>query len=223
MILKLENLSKVYIDGSVSVEALKNVDFEVKEGDMISIMGPSGSGKSTLLNILGLMDSQSRGKLYIKGEIIEGRSTDKMAEIRNKTVSFIFQEYNLIEEYNVYENVEMPLRYRGVKVKERKKLIKEALEKLNIADKIYSKVTKLSGGQKQRVAIARALVGNGDIILADEPTGALDQTTGKEIMEILKKLNQEGKTIIIVTHDPNIAAQCNKHFTIVDGILSEAV
>lgn len=222
MILKLNNIVKLYKDGDKNIEALKYVNFHIEKGEMISIMGPSGSGKSTLLNIIGLMDSPSRGTISINEEEILGGSADKMAEIRNRVVSFIFQDYNLIEEYTVYENVEMPLRYRGTKIKERKILVKKALEKVGLLDKINSRVTRLSGGQRQRVAIARALVGNGDIILADEPTGALDQNTGKEIMDILKELNDEGKTIIIVTHDPKIAAQCKKHFNIIDGVLSEA-
>lgn len=222
MILKLNNIVKLYKDGDKNIEALKYVDFNIEKGEMISIMGPSGSGKSTLLNIIGLMDSPSRGTISINGEEILGGNADKMAEIRNRVVSFIFQDYNLIEEYTVYENVEMPLRYRGTKIKERKILVKKALEKVGLSDKINSRVTRLSGGQRQRVAIARALVGNGDIILADEPTGALDQNTGKEIMDILKELNYEGKTIIIVTHDPKVAAQCKKHFNIIDGVLSEA-
>lgn len=221
MVLKLENVMKVYVDGDNLVKALDNVNFNVNSGDMISIMGPSGSGKSTLLNIIGLMDTQTRGELYINGRLIEGKSTDEMAEVRNKTISFIFQEYNLIEEYNVYENVEIPLRYRGVKNKDRKDIIIKALERLNILDKVHSKVVRLSGGQRQRVAIARALVSDGDIILADEPTGALDQATGKEIMDILKELNNEGKTIIIVTHDPKVASHCKRHFTIIDGELKE--
>lgn len=221
MILKLNNIVKLYKDGDKNIEALKYVNFHIEKGEMISIMGPSGSGKSTLLNIIGLMDSPSRGTISINEEEILGGSADKMAEIRNRVVSFIFQDYNLIEEYTVYENVEMPLRYRGTKIKERKILVKKALEKVGLLDKINSRVTRLSGGQRQRVAIARALVGDGDIILADEPTGALDQNTGKEIMDILKELNDEGKTIIIVTHDPKVAAQCKKHFNIIDGVLSE--
>ncbi len=221
MILKLENINKTYKDGEVAIEALKNVNFQVNEGDMISIMGPSGSGKSTLLNIIGLMDVQTSGSIYIKNQLIEKKSVDKLSTIRNKTLSFIFQDYNLIEEYNVYENVEMPLRYRGVRLRDRKEPVKQALAKVKLEDKIKSKVNKLSGGQRQRVAIARALVANGDIILADEPTGALDQGTGKDIMEILVNLNKEGKTIIMVTHDPNIASQCKRHFSIVDGVLKE--
>ena len=223
MILKLDDVKKVYRDGDVSIEALKNVSFNVNKGDMISIMGPSGSGKSTLLNIMGLMDVQTSGELYINDKVIEKKSIDKMSELRNKTVSFVFQDYNLIEDYNVYENVEMPLRYRGVRRRDRIEKVKDALKKVNLLDKLESKVNKLSGGQRQRVAIARALVGDGEIILADEPTGALDQTTGKEIMEILKRLNNDGKALIIVTHDPKIASQCTRHFLIVDGILTEEI
>ena len=188
---------------------------------MVSVMGPSGSGKSTLLNIIGLMDKPSYGELYINSELVKNFSTDKLARLRNKTVSFIFQEYNLLEYYNVYENVEIPLRYRGMKISQRKALIEKALKKLNIMDKIRSNVTKLSGGQKQRVAIARALVSGADLIIADEPTGALDQETGKEIMNLLKQLNKEGKTIIIVTHDPNVAAYCERNIKIVDGVIYE--
>ena len=223
MVLRLENVSKTYRDGEHDIEALKDINFQVNEGDMISIMGPSGSGKSTLLNIIGLMTTQTKGDLYIKDKLIKGDNADKLAEIRNKTVSFIFQDFNLIEEYNVYENIEIPLRYRGVRHKERRELIIDSLRRLDILEKMDSRVTRLSGGQRQRVAIARALVSNGEIILADEPTGALDQNTGKEIMDILKELNKEGKTIIIVTHDPKIDAQCKRHFNIVDGVLSEVV
>lgn len=219
--LEVKDIVKTYNTGEISFTALKKVSLKIEKGEFTAIMGPSGSGKSTLLNIIGLMDSPSRGTISINEEEILGGSADKMAEIRNRVVSFIFQDYNLIEEYTVYENVEMPLRYRGTKIKERKILVKKALEKVGLLDKINSRVTRLSGGQRQRVAIARALVGDGDIILADEPTGALDQNTGKEIMDILKELNDEGKTIIIVTHDPKVAAQCKKHFNIIDGVLSE--
>ena len=221
IILKLNNISKVFVEGYNVTNALKDVNLTIEKGEMVSVMGPSGSGKSTLLNIIGLMDKPSYGELYINDELIKNFKPDKLARLRNKTVSFIFQEYNLLECYNVYENVEIPLRYRGMKVKQRKALIEEALKKLYMLDKIYSNVTKLSGGQKQRVAIARALVSGAEIIIADEPTGALDQETGKEIMNLLRQLNKEGKTIIIVTHDPNVAACCERNIKIIDGVVYE--
>jgi len=221
IILKLNNISKVFVEGYNVTNALKDVNLTIEKGEMVSVMGPSGSGKSTLLNIIGLMDKPSYGELYINDELIKNFKPDKLARLRNKTVSFIFQEYNLLECYNVYENVEIPLRYRGMKVKQRKALIEEALKKLYMMDKIYSNVAKLSGGQKQRVAIARALVSGAEIIIADEPTGALDQETGKEIMNLLRQLNKEGKTIIIVTHDPNVAACCERNIKIIDGVVYE--
>jgi len=217
LLFKLKNLNY----GFESNLLFKDFNLNLEKGVKYAIVGSNGSGKSTLLNIIGLMDSPSRGTISINEEEILGGSADKMAEIRNRVVSFIFQDYNLIEEYTVYENVEMPLRYRGVRLRDRKEPVKQALAKVKLEDKIKSKVNKLSGGQRQRVAIARALVANGDIILADEPTGALDQGTGKDIMEILVNLNKEGKTIIMVTHDPNIASQCKRHFSIVDGVLKE--
>ncbi len=220
-LIEISNIGKYFKDGNNYIEALKDVSLSVDKGDMLAIMGPSGSGKSTLLNVLGFMDRPSRGKYILDGKATEKFTAKEYARYRNKMVSFIFQDYNLLEDYNVYDNVEIPLLYRKISSKEKKALIMSTLRRLDIDDKYNVKASKLSGGQRQRVAIARTLVTGTDIILADEPTGALDQERGKEIMGLLKELNEEGKTIIVVTHDSNVAALCDKTLRIVDGYMKD--
>lgn len=222
-LIEIKNVGKYFQEGDNYIKALKDVSLSIEKGDMLAIMGPSGSGKSTLLNILGFMDRPSAGKYILNGKATERFSSKEYSRYRNKMVSFIFQDYNLLEDYTVYDNVELPLLYRKISSKEKKSLIMSTLEKLDIRDKYAAKVSRLSGGQRQRVAIARALVTGSEIILADEPTGALDQERGKEIMSILTELNKEGKTIIVVTHDKGVAALCSKTVHIIDGYIKDEV
>lgn len=222
-LIEIKNVGKYFEEGDNYIKALKDVSLSIEKGDMLAIMGPSGSGKSTLLNILGFMDRPSAGKYILNGKATERLSSKEYSRYRNKMVSFIFQDYNLLEDYTVYDNVELPLLYRKISSKEKKSLIMSTLEKLDIRDKYAAKVSRLSGGQRQRVAIARALVTGSEIILADEPTGALDQERGKEIMGILTELNKEGKTIIVVTHDKGVAALCSKTVHIIDGYIKDEV
>lgn len=216
-VISLNNIKKVYGKGDARVDALKGVELKVKSGEFIAIMGASGSGKSTLLNIIGCLDKPSEGEYNLNGESITSYSNRKLAKIRNKTFGFVVQYFGLLDEYTVYENVNLPLEYGRTPRKERKKLINEVLKKLGIDHKLKATPKELSGGQNQRVAIARAVVNNPDIILADEPTGALDKKTGEEVMELFKSLNRDGKTVIIVTHDEKIAKQCKRIIKIEDG------
>lgn len=222
-LIEIKNVGKYFEEGDNYIKALKDVSLSIEKGEMLAIMGPSDSGKSTLLNILGFMDRPSAGKYILNGKATERLSSKEYSRYRNKMVSFIFQDYNLLEDYTVYDNVELPLLYRKISSKEKKSLIMSTLEKLDIKDKYAAKVSRLSGGQRQRVAIARALVTGSEIILADEPTGALDQERGKEIMSILTELNKEGKTIIVVTHDKGVAALCSKTVHIIDGYIKDEV
>lgn len=217
MLISLENVSKTYNNGKIKVEALKNINLEINEGEFIAIVGTSGSGKSTLLNILGLLDKCTEGIYKLNGQDIGNIKDKAKAELRNNNFGFVVQYFALINDYTSFENIEIPLEYARVKKSKRKVLIADILEKLNISDKEKVTPKELSGGQNQRVAIARALVNNPHVILADEPTGALDSNTSKEVMGIFQGLNKEGKTIIIVTHDVNIANYCNRIISIEDG------
>lgn len=212
----LRNVNKNYGNGEGLVKALKNINLEIKEGEMISIMGPSGSGKTTLLNIIGLLDLPSEGEYYLFNELMKNGKRDNLARIRNKKIGFVFQNFNLLNNYSVLDNVEIPLIYSEDKRNMRERSIK-ILSKVGLRDYINKNTNQLSGGQKQRVAIARALINEPDIILADEPTGALDKKTGEEIVNLLKDINKIGKTVIIVTHDINIANYCDRIVNIVDG------
>ncbi len=213
--IELKDISKIYGKNNTKVEALKNINLEIKKGELVAIVGTSGSGKSTLLNILGCLDSATEGQYYFDGKSITEYNQKELALLRNQKFGFVMQDFALVSDYTVYQNVEIPLIYG--KVKRKKEIIENILTKLGINDKKDVLVTKLSGGQKQRVAIARALVNSPEIILADEPTGALDTATGQMVMDILTKINETGKIVIIVTHDMNIAKQCNKIFEICDG------
>ncbi|GKX67743.1 ABC transporter ATP-binding protein [Inconstantimicrobium mannanitabidum] len=220
-ILRLENIHKVYGKGNLQMEALKGVNLVVNEGELIAIIGVSGSGKSTLLNIIGTLDKASTGKYILEGKETEKYSEKEMAKLRNKTFGFVVQHFALIKGFSVYDNVEIPLAYSKGNKKKYEERVKTMLTKLGIRDKIDSKPNQLSGGQCQRVAIARALVNDAKILLADEPTGALDKQTGQEVLDIFKKLNEEGKTVIIVTHDEKIANQCNRVIRMEDGKIVE--
>ena len=217
--IELNSLIKTYGVNEASVQALNGISINIKKGEMIAITGPSGSGNSTLLNILGLIDKQTDGQ-YILNSINTKDLTEKeIAKCRNTTFGFIVQDFALIEEYTVLQNVELPLIYSNKKLNknERKLMVKRVLESVGLSEKIHSYSYALSGGQRQRVAIARAIVNNPDIILADEPTGALDSKTSIEIMNIFCNLNKEGKTIILITHDKNIASYCSRIIEIKDG------
>lgn len=222
MILQLEHIYKDYNQEKFVVPVLKDVSFSVEEGEYVAIMGPSGSGKSTLMNIIGCLDTPTSGTYFLKGVDISGRSDSEMSKIRNKSIGFVFQNFNLLPKQSAVENAALPLLYSGVPRKERRERAKAALEKVGLEDRLEFKPTQLSGGQKQRVAIARAIVTKPDILLADEPTGALDTASGLQVMELFKQLNQEGMTVIMITHDPDIAAHAHRVMTIRDGILSSA-
>lgn len=213
-IIEIKNLSKVY-DNEIKV--LDNINLSIKKGELIAIMGPSGSGKSTLLNILGLIDVQSSGNYYIEGKEIKDLMKNKPNLVINKLFGFIFQYYALLKQYTVIENVMLPLTYRKISNKERVEKSILYLKKVGLFYLKDKKINKLSGGQQQRVAIARALVTEPEIILADEPTGNLDQKTGQDIMDLLIEINAAGKTVIIVTHDYNIAKQCSRIVRVIDG------
>ena len=215
--IKMRSVKKIYDLGEVKVRALKNVNLLVKEKEHISIMGPSGSGKTTLLNIIGCLDKPTDGEYFLDGININQLDDDQLSEIRNKKIGFIFQNYNLIPQLNVIENIGLPLIYRGINEKEVIEKSKYYANLVGLGDRLYHRPTELSGGQQQRVAIARALVNEPVIILGDEPTGNLDTKTGKEIMEIIKKLNEMGRTIIIITHDPKIAEYGERIVKILDG------
>ncbi len=217
--IKLENITKDYVSESACTHALRGIDLDIDKGEFLAIMGTSGSGKSTLLHILGGMDNLTSGKYQFENEIVSDYNFAKLQQFRKKYISFVFQNFALMNKYTVYENVEMPLLAR--RIKNRRQIIMEQLEKMGIADLHKKLPTQLSGGQQQRCAIARALAANTPVLLADEPTGALDSKTSSEIVNILLDLNKQGKTIIIVTHDPKIAAHCRRVVTIDDGRLTE--
>ena len=220
-LLKLNNITKTYGNGTLQVQVLHGIDITIEEGEFVAIMGPSGSGKSTLMNIIGFLDTATSGEFELNGEKISKVSEKKLAVLRNKYIGFVFQQFFLLPRLNAQKNVETPLIYSGVSGRERAKRAKEMLEKVGLGDRMTHLGNQLSGGQKQRVAIARALVNNPSIILADEPTGALDSKTSEQILELLVQLNREGKTVIMVTHEEEIAAYARRVITIKDGKVIE--
>jgi len=217
MSLKLRNIGKTYKMQSEDIPALHSIDLSIAKNEYLAIMGPSGSGKSTLMNILGCLDTPTFGDYLLDDENISRLNDDQLAAIRNQKIGFVFQTFNLLPRSNVLQNVELPLVYMGVKTKERKQLAEEAIAKVGLLDRINHKPNELSGGQRQRVAIARALVNKPTVILADEPTGNLDSKTGMEIMDIFRQLHNAGNTIILVTHEPDIAAHARRIIRLLDG------
>ena len=215
--IRLENISKIYDAKIDTIKALDNVSLQINDGELVAIMGPSGSGKSTLLNILGCMDTATEGKYYVDDVEVSMLKKSQRDSFRKKNIGFVFQHFALMDYYTAYENIELPLIANNVRKSERKKIVQQQLEHLGITSQRNKLPKKMSGGQQQRVAIARALVTNVDLILADEPTGALDQKTGQEVLALLKEINSTGKTVIIVTHDEKIAADCNRVIMIQDG------
>ncbi len=221
-VIDVKDLAKIYKMGSMEVKALAGVTFTIDQGEILSIMGPSGSGKSTLINLLGCLDHPTHGEYILDGELVSDLRDDQLAVIRNRKVGFVFQNFNLLSRTTALANVELPLRYAGI-TRGRVDKAKEALEAVGLADRMRHKPTELSGGQQQRVAIARALVNDPAIIMADEPTGNLDSRSGKEIMELILRLNKDrGTTVIIVTHDPGVAAQTGRVLRLRDGLLEDA-
>ena len=221
MILELKGIYKNYQQGKMSVPVLKDVNFSMEEGEYVAIMGPSGSGKTTLMNIIGCLDKPTEGSFSLDGQDILTCSENDMSDLRLNKIGFVFQSFHLMPRETAVENVSLPLSYAGVKKKERRERAIKALERVGLGDRVDFRPTQLSGGQKQRVAIARAMVNNPKILLADEPTGALDSKSGEQIMELFQKLNEEGVTIVMITHDPHIASNAKRMVKIIDGEIFE--
>lgn len=219
-LIELKGINKTYRNGDQELRVLKDIDLEVEKGEFVAIMGPSGSGKSTLMNVIGLLDRPTSGDYFLDGQEVGNLSEKKLAHVRNEQIGFVFQQFFLLSKLNAFQNVELPLIYAGVHPAKRKEIAEQYLEKVELGSRMHHLPSELSGGQKQRVAIARALVNQPAIVLADEPTGALDTKTGEQIMDLLTKLNQEGKTIIMVTHEPEIAAFAHRRIVIRDGVIS---
>lgn len=215
--LELKNIIKTYKAGTEDIQVLKNIDVTIDDGEFVAIMGPSGSGKSTLMNIIGLLDKPTSGTYFLDGKDTLLLTDNEEAEFRGKKIGFIFQGYNLIPRLSALEQVMLPLDYQGLPMKEKERLAKKALDRVGLSNKYASKPTELSGGQQQRVSIARAIVGSPSVILADEPTGALDSKTWLEVLDIFHSLNEEGRTIVLITHDAKIGATAKRTIEIFDG------
>ena len=223
-LIQLIDIHKIYKMGETEVRASDGVDITIMEGEFVAIVGKSGSGKSTIMNIIGALDVPTSGRYILKGTDVSKMKDNALAEVRNKMIGFIFQQYNLLTKINILENVELPLLYAGISKKQRKEQAMLALERVGLSDKWRNLPTQLSGGQQQRAAVARALAGTPSLILADEPTGALDSKTSREMLDFLKQLNREGNTIVLITHDSSIAAEANRRITLKDGkVISDEV
>jgi putative ABC transport system ATP-binding protein len=221
-IIETQGLTKTFGANGVAVHALRGIDFVVGRGEFVALIGPSGSGKSTLMAILGCLDSPTSGRYFLDGESVEGLSGPALARIRNEKVGFVFQNYNLLPKASIARNIELPLLYAGVPRKERRRRALELLERVGIPEKANVLPAVLSGGQRQRVAIARALANDPAILLADEPTGALDQKTGAEVLELFQELHAHGNTVVLVTHDPHIASLAERRIELCDGVIVQA-
>lgn len=222
-VIKTSSLTKTYSKGETAVRALDSVDFEVKQGEFVSIMGPSGSGKSTLLQIIGCLDRPTSGEYLLDGEHVEKLDDISLSAIRNRKIGFVFQFHNLLPQFDILNNVEIPLLYSGIKRLERRERAKTIIDRMGLADRSSHKPTELSGGQNQRVAIARALVNNPSLILADEPTGSLDSKTGSEIMDVFSEINKSGTTVVIITHEEHIARYTERTLYLFDGKFVDAI
>jgi putative ABC transport system ATP-binding protein len=220
-VINLKGLTKVYDMGRVKVEALKGIDLEVREGEMVAITGPSGSGKSTMMNLIGCLDTATAGSYRLRGEAVSGLSREELAGIRNRRVGFIFQNFNLLPQISAYENVEMPLLFGGMSRHKRRARVRELMERVGLSERVDHKPTELSGGEMQRVAIARALAMDPDIILADEPTGNLDTSSGSDIMNLFQELWKHGHTILVISHDPALATRAPRQVEIRDGLITK--
>ena len=218
---RMTNVNKFYPMGEEQAHILKDVNLRIEAGEYLSVLGPSGSGKSTLMNIIGCLDTATSGQYILEGQEIEELTEVELAQIRSSKIGFIFQNSQLLPRLTAQKNVEMPLIYAGVPPRERKRRACEMLERVGLSDRMQHYPNQLSGGQQQRVAIARALVGNPSLLLADEPTGALDQKTGRQVMALFQELNREGRTVVMITHDMNIAAYARRVVHIIDGVLTE--
>ncbi len=218
--LKMNDVSKIYRTELVETHALRNVNLEIQEGEFVSVTGPSGSGKTTFLNLTGLLESFERGEYILDGQNVRGMHDAQLSKIRNEKIGFVFQSFNLIPDLPIFENVEVPLRYRGMGAKERRERIERALSTVGLTSRLRHLPTQLSGGQQQRVAIARALAGEPRILLADEPTGNLDSVMARQVMDLLHEINDDGTTIIMVTHDPELASRAQRNIQIFDGEVS---